>query len=177
MRILAIVCLLGLGSTWSVRAAEVKQFELNGQDTLTIAVAPAIRIRLDPAVGGQPAHLILSDTNKVCEVRMVLAKTTVKLSDEQIKSQLLDAGKKLMSAVVEKEITVRKLGGNAFTYFYFELTDSRPDPLQGSRYVLQGLGRSPGYVCEFVMLMNRKSSDAEDQILSSLRSIDIRTKK
>ncbi len=177
MRILTLIYWLALGSAWTAQAAEIKKFELNGQDTLTISVASAIRIRLEPAESGQPAHLILSDTNKICEVRMVLAKTAVKLSDEQIKSQLLDAGKKLMSAVVEKEITVRKLGGNAFTYFYFELTDSRPGPLQGSRYVLQGLGRGSGYVCEFVMLMNRKSSDEEDQIMSSLRSIDIRAKK
>ena len=99
------------------------------------------------------------------------------MTDDQIKGQLVDAGKKLLSATVEKEIKVRELKGSSFTSFYFELTDSRPDPLQGSRYILQGLGRSPTYVCEFVMLTSRKDSDAKEQILSSLRSINIQTKK
>jgi hypothetical protein len=139
-------------------------------------VPQAIRVQFAPAEGGQPAHLILSDTNTVSEMRMVLAKSVLKLSDDQMKGQLLTAGQRLMSAVVEKEIKVQELKGSAFTYFYFELTDNRPDPLQGGRYILQGLGRSPGYTCEFVMLMHRKNGDAKDQILNSLRSLDIRTK-
>jgi hypothetical protein len=177
MKTFVVIGLLALGSVWSAKAAEVKRFDLNGEGTLTIAVPQALRVQFAPAEGGQPAHLILFDTNKVCEMRMVLGKSAGKLSDDQIKSQLLEVGKKLMSAVVEKEIRVQELRGSAFTYFYFELTDSRQDPLKGSRYILQGLGGSPGYVCEFVMLTNRKNSDAKDQILNSLRSLDIRAKK
>jgi hypothetical protein len=177
MRIFALAWLLVAGNVWSARGADVKRFELKGEGTLTIAVPQAIRVQFAPAEGGQPAHLILSDTNKVSEMRMVLAKSVLKLSDDQMKGQLLTAGQRLMSAVVEKEIKVQELKGSAFTYFYFELTDSRPDPLQGGRYILQGLGRSPGYTCEFVMLMHRKNGDAKDQILNSLRSLDIRTKK
>jgi hypothetical protein len=176
MKIFALASLLVAGNVWSTSGAEIKRFELPGEGMLTIAVPQAIRAQFTPAEGGQPAHLILSDTNKVCEMRMVLAKSAVKLSDDQMKSQLLAAGQRLMSAVVEKEIRVQELKGNAFTCFYFELTDSRPDPLQGSRYVLQGLGRSPGYMCEFVMLTNRKNGDAKEQILNSLRSLEIRTK-
>jgi len=89
-------------------------------------VPQAIRVQFGPAEGGQPAHLILSDTNKVSEMRMVLAKSITKLSDDQMKNQLFEAGKKLMSAIVEKEIRIQELKGSAFTYFYFELTDSRP---------------------------------------------------
>ncbi len=177
MKIFALTWLLVAGSVWSARGADVKRFELKGEGTLTIAVPQAIRVQFASAEGGQPAHLILSDTNKVSEMRMVLARSAVKLSDDQMKSQLLTAGQRLMSAVVEKEIKVQELKGSAFTYFYFELTDSRPDPLKGSRYILQGLGRSPGYTCEFVMLTNRKEGDVKDQILNSLRSLDIRAKK
>jgi hypothetical protein len=176
MKILALTWFLVAGSVWSASGADVKRFDLNGQGTLTIAVPQAIRIQFAPAEGGQPAHLILSDTNKVSEMRMVLAKSVVKLSDDQMKGQLLTVGQRLMSAVVEKEIKLQELKGSAFTYFYFELTDSRPDPLQGSRYILQGLGRSASYTCEFVMLTNRKNGDAKDQILNSLRSLDIRPK-
>jgi len=177
MKIFALAWLLVAGDVLSATGADVKRFDLNGEGTLTIAVAQAIRVQFAPAEGGQPAHLILSDTNKVSEMRMVMAKSVVKLSDDQMKSQLLTAGQRLMSAVVEKEIKVQALKGSSFTYFYFELTDSRPDPLQGSRYVLQGLGRSPEYMCEFVMLTNRKNGEAKDQILNALRSLDIRTKK
>ncbi|HXI84114.1 MAG TPA: hypothetical protein VNL17_08495 [Verrucomicrobiae bacterium] len=177
MKIFALAWLLVAGDVLSATGADVKRFDLNGESTLTIAVAQAIRVQFAPAEGGQPAHLILSDTNKVSEMRMVMAKSVVKLSDDQMKSQLLTAGQRLMSAVVEKEIKVQALKGSSFTYFYFELTDSRPDPLQGSRYVLQGLGRSPEYMCEFVMLTNRKNGEAKDQILNALRSLDIRTKK
>jgi hypothetical protein len=174
MKTFAIVWLLVLGSVWSAKAAEVKQFELNGEEALTIAVPQTLRVHFAPSEGGQPAHLILSDTNRVCEMRMVLGRSVTKLSDDQMKSQLLAAGQRLMSAVVEKEIKVRELKGSAFTYFYFELTDSRADPRQ---YILQGLGSSPGYTCEFVMLTKQKNGDAKDQILNSLRSLDIRAKK
>jgi len=177
MKIFALICWLMAGNVWFATGAEVKRFELNAEETLTIAAPQAIRMQFGPAEGGQPAHLILSDTNKVSEMRMVLAKSLTKLSDDQMKNQLLAAGQRLMSAVVEKEIKVQEMKGSAFTYFYFELTDSRPDPLQGSRYVLQGLGRSPGYTCEFVMLMNQKNGDAKEQILNSLRSLNIRAKK
>src|SRR5277367_3845666 len=71
MKMCALVLLLVAGNIWSARAAEVKRFELNGQDTLTIAVPRTIRVRLDPGEGGAP-HLVLSDTNKVCEMRVVL---------------------------------------------------------------------------------------------------------
>jgi hypothetical protein len=177
MKIFALTWLLVAGSVWSARGADVKRFDLKGGETLAIAVPQSIRVRCAPAEGGQPASLILSDTNNVSEMRMVLARSVVKLSDDQMKGQLLAAGQRLMSAVVEKEIKVQELKGSAFTYFYFELTDSRPEPLKGSRYVLQGLGRSPGYTCEFIMLTSRKNGDAKDQILNSLRSLDIRAKK
>ena len=177
MRIITLACLLLAGNVWSAIGADVKRFDLNGEGTLTIAVPQTIRVQFGPAEGGQPAHLILSDTNKVSEMRMVLGRSVVKLSDDQMKGQLLTAGQRLMSAVVEKEIKVQELKGSAFTYFYFELTDSRPDPLQGSRYILQGLGRSPGYACEFIILTNRKNGEAKDQILNSLRSLDIRPQK
>src|SRR5579862_2889393 len=158
MKTFVVAGLLVLAGIWSARANELKQFELNGRDVLTVSVSPLLRIRLDASVAGQPAQLILSDTNDICELRMRLARTDTKLTDDQIRSQLTEAGKKLMAEVVEKEIKIRKVGGNAFTYFYFELTDSRPDPLKGSRHVMQGLGRSDSYVCEFVMLMHRKGS-------------------
>jgi hypothetical protein len=174
MKTFTVVWLVVLGSVWSAKAAEVKRFDLNGEGTLTIAVPQALRVQFGPAEGGQPAHLILADTNRVCELHMVLGRTVAKLSDDQIKGQLLEAGKKLLSAVVEKEIKVRELKGSAFTYFYFELTDSRADPRQ---YIVQGLGSSPGYACEFVMLAKQKSGDPKDQILNSLRSLDIRAKK
>jgi hypothetical protein len=177
MKMLALVGLLVAGNVWSARAGYVKRFELNGEDTLTITVPRAIRVQLAPADGGQSAHLILSDTNKVCEMHVVVAKNDGKLSDEQIKGRLLTAGQRLLSAVVEKEIKVQRLSGNTFTYFYFELTDNRAGPTPGSRSIVQGLGRSAGYVCEFVMSTTRKNADAKAQILSSLRSIDIRAKK
>ena len=176
MKIFALVSLLVAGNIWSARAADVKRFELNGQDTLTIVVPRAIRVRLAPGESGAP-HLILSDTNKVCEMHVVLAKNDGKLSDDQIKDRLLTAGQRLLPDVVEKEIKVQKLGGSSFTYFYFDLTDSRTDPVQGGRSIVQGLGRSTGYVCEFVMSTSRKNADVKAQILNALRSIDIRTKK
>ena len=172
-RILALAVLLAVGNVWSARAADVKRFELPGEGTLAITVPQAIRVQFGAAEGGQPAHLILSDTNRVSELRMVLAKSNVKLSDDQMKAQLLAVGQRLLSAVVEKEIKVQELKGAAFTYFYFELTDSHANP---PRYVLQGLGKSSGYTCEFVMLTNRKSGEAKDQILNSLRTLDIRAK-
>jgi hypothetical protein len=174
MKIFALTWLLVAGSVWSVRGADVKRFDFNGEGTLTIAVPQVLRVQFGPAAGGQPAHLILADTNRVCEMHMVLGTTNGKLSDDQIKGQLLEAGKKLLSAVVEKEIKVRELKGSAFTYFYFELTDSRADPRQ---YIVQGLGNSPGYMCEFVMLAKQKSGDPKDQIMNSLRSLDIRARK
>ena len=177
MKNITLVWLLVAASAWSAEAANVKRFELNSVEALTVTVPPTIRVQFGPAAGGQPAHLIFSDTNKVCELRMVLARSPGTMTDAQIKNQLVDAGKRLLSATVEKEIKVQDLKGSIFTCFYFELTDSRPDPLQGSRYVLQGLGRSPTYVCEFVMLTNRKDSDVKEQILSSVRSINIQTKK
>ena len=125
MKIFALVSLLVAGNIWSARAADVKRFELNGQDTLTIVVPRAIRVRLAPGESGAP-HLILSDTNKVCEMHVVLAKNDGKLSDDQIKDRLLTAGQRLLPDVVEKEIKVQKLGGSSFTYFYFDLTDE-PD--------------------------------------------------
>src|ERR1039457_1394885 len=142
MRIFALAWLLVAGNVWSARGADVKRFELKGEGTLTIAVPQAIRVQFAPAEGGQPAHLILSDTNKVSEMRMVLAKSVVKLSDDQMRGQVLSAGQRLMSAVVEKEIKVQELKGSAVTYFYFELTDSRADPPQ---HILKGSGRSAGY--------------------------------
>jgi hypothetical protein len=177
MKMLALVLLLVAGNVWFARAADVKRFELNGEDTLTIAVPRAIRVQLVPGEAGQSPQLILSDTNRVCEMHVALVKSNGKLSDDQIKGRLLTAGQPLLSAVTEKEIKVQKLGGNTFTYFYFELTDSRADPGQGGRSIVQGLGRSAGYVCEFVMSTNRKNTDVKAQILSSLRSIDIRAKK
>jgi hypothetical protein len=173
MKIFALASLLVAGSVWSASGAEVKRFGLNGEGTLTIALPQAIRAQFVPALGGQSAHLTLSDTNRASEMHMVLAKNTTTLSDDQMKSRLLTAGQQLMSSVVEKEIKVQELKGSAFTYFYFELTDNHADP---SRYVLRGLGRSPGYSCEFVMLTNRKNGDAKEQILNSLRSLEIRTK-
>ena len=177
MKTLALLCLLVAGNVWSARAADVKRFELNGQDTLTVSVPRAIRVQLVPGEDGQAPQLTLSDTNRVCQMHVVLVKSNGTLSDDQIKSRLVIAGQRLLSAVVEKEIKVQKLGGNTFTYFYFELTDSRVDPVQGGRSIVQGLGRSAGYVCEFVMSTNRKNADVKAQILSSLRSIDIRPKK
>ena len=177
MKVFALAWLLAAGNVWFASGAEVKRFELNAEETLTIAVPQAIRAQFGPAEGGQPAHLILSDTNRVCEMHMVLGRNAAKLSDDQLKSQLLEAGKQLLSAVVEKEIRIQELKGSAFTYFDFELTDNRPDPLQGSRYVLKGKGQGSGYICEFVMLTNRKGGDAKDQILNSLRSLGIRAKK
>ncbi len=171
MKKFAIVCLLVLGSVWSAKAAEVKRFELNAGEALTIAVPQAIRVRFGPAENGQPAHLILSDTNGVCELRMVMGRSAVKVTDDQLKAQLLEAGKKLLSAVVEKEIRIRELSGDGCTYFYFELTDSRANP---PRYILQGLGRVSEYTCEFVTLTKQKNGDVNDQILHSLRTLDIR---
>jgi hypothetical protein len=176
-RIFTFVWLLMAANVWSARAANVKEFDLNGQDTLTIAVPQAIRVRLAPSESGKPPQLILSDTNNVCEMHVVLAKNDGKLSDDQIKGRLLTAGQRLLPAVVEKEIKLQKLGGSTFTYFYFELTDSRTDPSQGGRSIVQGLGRSTRYVCEFVMSTGRKNADVKAQILNSLRSIDIRAKK
>jgi len=173
-RIFALIGLLVAGNVWAVN---VKQFDLNGQDTLTIAVPQAIRVRLAPSEGGKPPQLILSDTNKVCEMHVTLAKNDGKLSDDQIKGRLLTAGQRLLPAVVEKEIKLQKLGGSTFTYFYFELTDSRTDPSQGNRSIVQGLGRGTRYVCEFVMLTSRKNAEVKAQVLNSLRSIDIRAKK
>jgi len=177
MKIFTLAALLVAANVWSAHAANVKEFELNGQDTLTIAVPKAVRVRLAPSEAGKPPQLILSDTNQVCEMHVVLAKNDGKLSDDQIKGRLLTAGQRLLPAVVEKEIKLQKLGGSAFTYFYFELTDSRADPSQGSRSIVQGLGRSAGYVCEFVMSTSRKNAETKAQILNSLRSIEIRTKK
>ena len=176
-RIVALIGLLVVGNVWSARAANVKQFDLNGQDTLTITMPQAIRVRLAPSEDGKPPQLILSDTNKVCEMHVTLARNDGKLSDDQIKGRLLAAGQRLLPAVVEKEIKLQKLGGNTFTYFYFELTDNRTDPSQGNRSIVQGLGRSTRYVCEFVMSTRRKSADVNAQVLNSLRSIDIRAKK
>jgi hypothetical protein len=173
-RIFALVSLLVAGNVW---AANVKQFDLNGQDVLTIAVPQAIRVRLAQSENGKPPQLILSDTNNTCEMHVTLAKNDGKLSDDQIKGRLLAEGQKLLPAVVEKEVKLQKLGGNTFTYFYFELTDSRTDPTRGNRSIVQGLGRSTQYVCEFVMLTSRKNADIKAQVLNSLRSIDIRTKK
>jgi hypothetical protein len=177
MKMLALVCVLVVGNIWSARAADVKRFELNGEDALTIAVPRAIRVQLVPGEAGQFPQLILSDTNNVCEMHVVLVKSNGKLSDDQIKGRLLTAGQRLLPAVVEKEIKVQELGGSTFTYFYFELTDIRVDPEQGRRSIVQGLGRSAGYVCEFVMSTTRKSADVKAQILSSLRSMEIRPKK
>jgi hypothetical protein len=174
MKTLAVVWLLVLGSVCSAKAAEVKRFELNGEETLTDVVPQSLRVHFGPAEGGQPAHLILSDTNGVCELRMVLGRSAAKVTDDQLRAQLLEAGKKLLSAVVEKEIRIQELRGDALTCFYFELTDSHANP---QRYVLQGVGRISGYVCEFVMLTKQKNGDAKDQVLNSLRSLDIRTKK
>jgi len=174
MKIFAVVWLLVLGSVWPAKAAEVKRFELNAGDTLTIAVPQTLRVHFAPEGGGQPAHLILSDTNGVCELRMVLGRSAVKVTDDQLKAQLLEAGKKLLPAVVEKEIRVRELRGDGCTCFYFELTDSHANP---PRYILQGLGRISGYTCEFVMLTKQKSGDVKDEIMSSLRTLDIRAKK
>ncbi len=174
MKTFAVVWLLVLGSLWSAKAAEVKHFELNAEEVLTIAVPQAIRVRFAPEEGGQPAHLILSDTNGVCELRMVLGRGAVKVTDDQLKAKLLEVGKKLLPAVVEKEIRTQELRGGAFTCFYFELTDSRANP---PRYVLQGLGRISEYTCEFVTLTSRKNGDPKDQILNSLRTLDIRAKK
>jgi hypothetical protein len=176
-KLFALLSLLVAGNVWSVRAANVKQFDLNGQDTLTIAVPPAIRVRLAPSESGKPPQLILSDTNKVCEMHVTLAKNDGKLSDDQIKGRLLAVGQKLLPAVVEKEVKLQKLGGNTFTYFYFELTDSRTDPTGGNRSIVQGLGRGTQYVCEFVMLTSRKNADIKAQVLNSLRTIDIRARK
>lgn len=177
MKMLALAGLLAAGNICSVRAADVKRFELNGGDTLTVAVPRMIRAQLVPAEGGQPPQLILFDTNKVCEMHVMLIKSNGKLSDDQIKGRLLTAGQRLQSAVVEKEINIQKLGGNTFTYFYFELTDKRADPAQGSRSIVQGLGKGDGYVCELIMSTTRKNADVKAQILSSLRSIDIQPKK
>lgn len=174
MKTFAVGWLLLLGSLWSAKAAEVKRFELNGTETLTIAVPQAIRVHFAPEGGGQPAHLILSDTNGVCELRMVLGRSATKVTDDQLKTQLLEAGKKLLSAVVEKEVHVRELRGDDCTCFYFELTDSHANP---PRYILQGLGRISGYTCEFVMLTKQKNGDVKDEIMSSLRTLDIRAKK
>ncbi len=177
MRMLALVCVLVVGDVWSVRAADVKRFELNGEDALTITVSRAIRVQLVPGEDGQAPQLIFSDTNRVGEMHVMLVKSNAQPSDDQIKSRLLADGQRLLPDVLEKEIKVQKLGGNTFTYFYFELTDSRVDPVQGSRLIVQGLGRSAGYLCEFVMSTTRKSADVKAQILSSLRSIDIRAKR
>jgi hypothetical protein len=177
MKTLVLIGLLVAGNVWSARAADVKRFELNGGDTLTVAVPRTIRAQLVPSEGIQPPQLILSDTNKVCEMHVMLVRSNGKLSDDQIKGRLLAAGQRLLPAVVEKEIKVQKLGGSTFTYFYFELTDGRADPVQGSRTIVQGLGRSDGYVSEFVMSTTRKNADVKAQILSSLRSIEIQTKK
>jgi len=174
MKMFALAWLLVAGNIWSAAGAEVKRFELNAEGMLTIAVPQAIRVQFGPAEGGQPAHLTLSNTNRTSEMHMALARNLTKLSDEQMKSQLLTAGQQLISAVVEKEVKVQELKGNTFTYFYFELTDNRPDP---PRYVLRGLGRSSGYTCEFVMLTNQKNGEAKDQILNALRSLGIRAKK
>jgi hypothetical protein len=174
MKTFAVVWLLMLGNLWSTKAAEVKQFELNAEETLTIAAPQAIRVRFAPEAGGQPAHLVLSDTNEVCELRMLLGRSAVKVTDDQLKAQLLEAGKKLLPAVVEKEIRTQELRGGSFTCFYFELTDSRANP---PRYVLQGLGRISEYTCEFVALTSRKNGDPKDEILNSLRTLDIHVKK
>src|ERR1035438_1409195 len=147
MRIITLACLLLAGNVWSAIGADVKRFDLNGEGTLTIAVPQTIRVQFGPAEGGQPAHLILSDTNKVSEMRMVLGRSVVKLSDDQMKGQLLTAGQRLMSAVVEKEIKVQELNGSAFTYFYFELTGptralmrevKRVVAMDGNNYVVVG---------------------------------------
>jgi len=177
MKTFALVCWLMAGNVWFARAADVKRFELNGEDTLTVAVSRAMRVQLVPGEDGQSPQLILSDTNRVCEMHVVLVKSNGNLSDDQIKNRLVIDGQRLLSAVVEKEIKVQKFGGSTFTYFYFELTDSRANPVQGGRSIVQGLGRSAGYMCEFVMSTSRKNSDVKAQILSSLRSIDIRPKK
>ncbi len=175
MKVFALAWLLVAGNVWSAMGGNVKRFDLNNDEgTLTIGVPQAIRAQFAPAEGGEPAHLTLSNTNRASELHMALARNPTKLSDEQMKSQLLAAGQQLMSAAVEKEIKVQELKGSTFTYFYFELTDSRANP---PRYVFRGLGRSSGYTCEFVMLTNQKNGEAKDQILDALRSLDIRTKK
>jgi hypothetical protein len=110
-------------------------------------------------------------------MHVTLARNDGKLSDDQIKSRLLAAGQQLLPAVVEKEIKLQKLGGSAFTYFYFEVTDSRADPVQGTRSIVRGLGRGTRYVCEFVMSTKQKNAGVKSQILNSLRTIDIQPKK
>lgn len=110
-RTFALIGLLVAGTVWPAWAANVKQFDLNGQDTLTIAVPQAIRVWLAPSEGGKPPQLILSDTNKVCEMHVTLARNDGKLSDDQIKGRLLTAGQRLLPVVVRRKSNSKSLAG------------------------------------------------------------------
>jgi hypothetical protein len=48
MKKFVLAGLLVAGIVWSARAADVKEFDLNRQDTLTVAVPRSIRVQLAP---------------------------------------------------------------------------------------------------------------------------------
>ena len=160
----------------SLALADRRTVELGEDDILLMEVPEGLTFAGTAATKGRPGGVALKDAEGVCEMRIKFVAPKQVPSKEQLKESLEKSAERLLPNAVEQKIDVQELPDSKFAVVYFQLTDKREDGGDG-RYMLQGLGVSGRHVCQFMMLMQQKTSPGRTAVLKALSSMEMTKKK
>ena len=156
--------------------AQTNTVDLGTGDSLSVSTGTGLTMRSVPTMLGNPAKVILKDDKGVCEMPIEFGMPEPVPAEDKLKEQMQASAQPMVANSTEGKLEIKKIESASFTLLYFELTDKREDAGDG-RFMLQELGTSGKYLCQFMMLTNQKSLDVKTAILKSLGSMKIVPKK
>jgi hypothetical protein len=161
----------------NVTRATTMELDLGSGDVLVIDAPQNILVKNVPATQGKPLIVKLADTNGQCEMRLMFATPAAIPTKEEMKTNMLTSGARLLTNSEEKQIEIKELPSKSLTFVYFELADKRQNAKDG-RFMLQGIGTDgKKYMFQYMMLSNLKDSNAKTQILETISKMRIEKKK
>ncbi|MFN7812772.1 MAG: hypothetical protein ACK5SI_08955 [Planctomycetia bacterium] len=175
MRNRIAVCMVVLSHA-SFAVAAPRTIELAKGQTLSMDVPEELTVSNTPGTEEMPATVALKDGEGACEIRLKFATPKHIPTKEELKQTLQRSAQRLLADAVEDTIDVRELPQSIFVVMYFEVTDKREDAADG-RYMLQGLGVSGKYLCQFMMLTKEKDPPARKAVLKALASMRVSEEK
>lgn len=159
-----------------VAQAGTNVVSLGTGDSLSVITDNSLAVQGTPATPARPATVVIKDDKDICELRLMFGIPAQVPTVDQIKEQMEASAQPMLANSVEGKVDIITLPNQSFSLLYFELTDKREDAGDG-RFMLQGLGTSGRYMCQFMMLTNQKTSDAKAAILKALGTMTILSKK